>query len=88
MECKKCSNSLFVVQIIPCCDDCDQNAAYDYDAEEYTLDMKVIDEKELLRDHVVEEGECKMGSAFGAGCYMFSCSKCNNKTNLSVMDGC
>ena len=88
MKCKKCDGILFKIQIIPCCDDCDQNGAYDSDYEEYTYDIEVIEEKKLRRDHVQEEGECLMDSAWGAGCYMFICEKCNHKTNLAVVEGC
>jgi len=88
MKCGKCKSNIFTIDIIPCCDDCDQNKAYDHDTEEYTDDIQIIDEKELMRDHVEEEGECEFGSAFGAGCYMFRCVNCGTKTNLSVMEGC
>jgi hypothetical protein len=88
MKCKKCENNLFIIQIIPCCDDCDQNAAYDHDEAEYTLDLKTIEEKELIRNHVSEEGECTFDQAWGSGCYLFTCSKCGSKSNLAVMEGC
>ena len=88
MKCSKCKGLLFTIQIIPCCDDCNQNAAYDPETEEYTFDLKTINDKELTRNYVEEEGECRMGSAWGAGCYMFTCQKCNHKMNLPVTDGC
>jgi len=88
MKCSKCKCPHFTIYIIPCCDDCDQNDAYDRDIEEYVNDIKIIDEKELIRDHVEEEGECNFGTAFGAGCYMFRCIRCGARTNLPVMDGC
>lgn len=88
MKCKKCGANLFYIQIIPCCDDCDQNGAWDADTEEYTYDLQTIENKELTRTHVEEEGECLMDSAWGSGCYMFICAKCNHRTNLPVTDGC
>ena len=88
MECKKCRHKLFRIQVIPCCDDCDQNGAWDSDDDEYTYDLEIIEEKKLIRDYVQEEGECLMDTAWGSGCYMFICEKCNHRTNLAVTDGC
>lgn len=85
MKCK-CGNNLFLINIIPCCDDCDQNAAWD--EEGYTTDLKVIEEKGLERTHVENEGECEMDTAYGAGCYMFICNQCNHKMNLPVAEEC
>lgn len=85
MKCK-CGNKLFYIQIIPCCYDCDQNPAWD--GENLIYDAKEIDKKELEREGVEVDGECSFGTAFGAGCYMFACEKCNQKRNLPVMEGC
>ena len=87
MKCSECKSTLFTIDIIPCCDDCNQNSAYDSEDEEYTFDLMLIDSRGLIRDHVQEEGECNFGSAFGAGCYMFRCINCDYKTNLPVMEG-
>lgn len=88
MQCKMCGGNLFSITVIPCCDDCDQNAAYDEENECYTTDLKIIMDKGLERCQVEEEGECQMDSAFGAGCYMFTCKDCNHKENLAYTDGC
>ena len=87
MKCKKCENDTFRVQVIPCCHDCDQNPAYDPDLG-YTTDLKVIAEKELVRDGVENDGECDMGNAYGAGCYQFICTACNTRDHLPVVEGC
>lgn len=92
MKCK-CGNHLFSIQIIPCCSDCSENPAHERGekGESYwksIYDQKEIDDKELKRDGVEVDGECRMGTAFGAGCYMFTCSKCHQKTNLAVSDSC
>lgn len=91
MKCKKCGGVLFAIQVIPCCDDCDQNGASGEDEDSgyyYEYDLKIIEEKELERTQVGEERECKMGTAYGSGCYMFVCDNCHERTNLPVMDGC
>ena len=44
MKCPKCENNLFLIEIIPCCDDCTENAAWDPDECEYVTDLKIIDE--------------------------------------------
>ncbi len=88
MKCQKCSNALFLINIIPCCDDCSENAAWDNETEDYTLDEKVIIEKNLLRSRVAADGECEFSTAFGEGCYMFKCSICNHKTNLPIANSC
>lgn len=88
MKCSKCNNNLFYIKIIPCCDDCSENPAYDEDTSDYTTDLKTIDDKSLERSGVENDGECNFGTAYGPGCYMFVCKECNHATNLSVMDGC
>ena len=88
MKCRKCEATLFTIQVIPCCDDCDQNPAYDTDKKEYIYDSEIIDQKELDRVGVEDDGECKMGTAFGAGCYLFTCSVCHHKEHLAVSDSC
>jgi hypothetical protein len=85
MICKKCQNNLFYIQIIDCCDDCIENAAYDEDKEDYTYDLKIIEEKCLNRDHVQEQGECIMGTAYENGCHMYICKKCNYKSNMPII---
>ena len=86
MKCRKCENELFTIEILPSCDDCSENGAYDEDVEEYTFDEKIIEEKELIRDHVYEEGECNLGTAHDMGCWMAVCSKCGTKTNLPTVE--
>ena len=86
MKCNKCGNVLFTIQVIPCCDDCSENPAWD--GENSIYDQKEIDEKGLKRTRVDDDGECRFGTAFGAGCYMFTCSGCHQKTNLAVSDSC
>lgn len=92
MECK-CGNNLFHIHEIPCCSDCSENPAYERGGKGDTYwksiyDQKEIDDKDLRREGVEVDGECKLGTAFGAGCYMFICPKCNWKTNLAVSDSC
>lgn len=86
MKCKKCGKDLFKIQIIPCCDDCYENAAWYEDDDEYTYDEKVIAEKDLTRNRVYREGECSFGSAHGAGCFMFPCPACGKRENQPVME--
>lgn len=88
MKCSKCKKTHFTIDIISCCDDCDQNSVYDPDIEEYITDMKIIDDKNLIRNSVEENGECNFGTAFGSGYYMFRCVNCGYKTNLPMMEGC
>jgi hypothetical protein len=87
MKCKNCGGVLFTIQVIPCCDDCDQNGAYDPESEEYIYDLEIINTKELIRSAVDEEGQCRMDTAFGAGCYMFKCVSCRRKENLACQEG-
>lgn len=87
MKCK-CGNNLFNIQVIPCCDGCDQNAAYDEITEEYIRDTQEIENRALERTEVGEDGQCGMGSAYGSGCYLFVCSKCHRKTNFPVYGSC
>ncbi len=88
MKCQKCSNFLFTINIIPCCDDCSENAAWDDFLDEYTTDEIVIETADLTRDRVENDGECEISTAFGAGCHMYICSVCNHKTNLPIANSC
>jgi len=87
-KCQDCKNDLFKIITIPCCDDCSENAAWDPDEQGYTTDIKLIDEKELSRTQVQDEGECQYGTAYGSGCKMFVCSKCGRKENWPAIEGC
>jgi len=89
MKCKcKCGSNLFYIQQMSCCDDCDQNAAWDEETEEYTTDLKTIEDRNLERDYVSEEGECQMGTAYGLGCHIYICSNCGRKTHLPLCGEC
>lgn len=88
MKCRKCKNELFNIQIIPCCGECSENGAWSEGDDEYIYDEKKINDLDLIRNEVEENGECNYGTAAGVGCYMFRCSNCGAKTNLHVIDGC
>lgn len=85
MKCH-CGNKLFYIQDIPCCDDCNQNPAYLNG--KYIYDEKEIEDKELERTGVQDNGECNLGLAYGSGCYQFICAECRMKHHLAVSDGC
>jgi hypothetical protein len=88
MKCRKCTSVLFKVQIIGCCDDCSENAAWSPGEQGHTLNLEDINRHGLERTHVEENGECEMGEAFGSGCYQFICSECGGRTHLPVREGC
>lgn len=84
MQCRKCKNDTFKIEIIDLCSDCEHNGAYD--GEEWIYDQDIIDQKNLTRDEAQEGGQCQFGSNWNAGCYMFICAKCGGKINLAVME--
>lgn len=86
MECKKCNGNIFWVEEKKCCDECEHNAAYDDDVDEYIWDAKEINRKELIRNYVEDEGECWFGPAWGIGCYLMTCPGCGHKWNIPLMD--
>jgi hypothetical protein len=88
MKCDKCGNNTFYITVIDCCDDCSANQAWDAEESEYVSDEKIIHEKELIRDHVANEGECDFSYAYGAGCHMYTCCKCKHKSVCPTSDGC
>ena len=86
MECKKCGGKIFWIEKKECCDECEYNAAYDDDDDEYIWDAKEINRKELIRNYVMEEGECWFDEAWGIGCYMMTCPSCGRKWNIPLTD--
>lgn len=86
MECKSCGKNKFFVHDIPCCDECNMNGAW-HDSE-YTMGEKIIDEKQLVRSQVENEGECYIGTAYGAGCHMYICTYCGSRTHWPAMEEC
>lgn len=78
MNCRKCGNDLFKIQFNRSCDDCEFNYAWEEESKGYVSDIEIIKEKNLLRNHVAEEGECDLGHSYGEGCYLFFCSKCKH----------
>lgn len=76
MECKNCGNDTFKVVKKIMCECCTFNHAWDVETGEYISNEKVIEEKDLCRDHVEQEGECELGNAHGEGCYVLMCSIC------------
>ena len=87
-KCHKCFGKVFMIINIACCENCSENGAWDDEDQLYTTDMKVIEEKALERNAVDEQGECNLGSSFGAGCHMYRCCKCNAITNMPIIEGC
>lgn len=92
MKCS-CGETLFYIHDIPCCDDCSENPAYIRNEDgggfwKSVYDQKEIEEKDLRREGVEVDGECRLGYAYGAGCYLFICSKCRKKTHLPLQDSC
>ena len=87
MKCKKCNCPFFKIDIIPCCDDCRENGAWiagEGYSGEYTTDEILIFKEALERTQVENEGECSMGSAYGAGCYIFTCTSCGTRSYLPI----
>lgn len=86
----KCKNDLFTIQVIPCCDNCSENGAYDQEADkgdgDYVYDERIIVANGLIRDQVEHNGECAYGPTAGNGCWMFTCSRCGHKFNLYIAD--
>ena len=86
-KCGKCGSKVFLLELINSCDDCEFNGAWNTEKEDYTYDQETIDNLELVRDHVEEEGECLFGSANGGGCYMVTCELCGHEFNIPLSEG-
>lgn len=84
MKCPICKCSKFSIDIIPDCGDCEHNGGYD-DELGYIYDNLQLKEKGIERNQVENEGECKYDSAWGDGCYMFTCIDCGWTKNLALM---
>lgn len=85
MKCTKCSNNLYVIENLDC-EDCIYNGAYDSELKDYTTDSKIIEDNEMMRNQVEDEGECYLGDSYGHGCYLFTCSICNQITNIALVE--
>ncbi len=87
MKCSKCKNNKFFIELEPCCEECEANAAFDPDLDEYIYDLEIIESKDLERNHVNREGECDYGSTYGAGCHMYICTECTTIINMPFVEG-
>ena len=84
MECEQCNKKLFKIDLISC-GGCEYNGAMT-EHDGYIFDSDTIEKNDgLYRNMVADEGECKMGSSSGGGCYLIECNECGNKTNIALM---
>ena len=83
MKCKNCKNDLFKIEYINTCEDCKNNGAYnEYENHDLEYDEEIILKLGLLREEVENDGQCKIGDAFGGGCYLIACTKCGYIINI------
>jgi hypothetical protein len=86
-KCTECQCEVFRIDYSDDCDDCPENGAWDkIDCGGYIHDADIIAEKGLIRDCVNNEGECRMGDAYGAGCHMYICVGCGEKTHCPTYE--
>ena len=74
--CNNCEQTAFSIERELYCSECENNRAWDEDTQKWINDPKLIEEKELVRDHVEDAGECDIGTAYGEGCYVIYCLNC------------
>ena len=84
MKCKKCNTRQFTIKINSDCGDCIHNPAWDEDEEEFTQKIKTIIEKDLVRDHALENGYCDLGDCFNEGCHLYRCINCGELSFLPI----
>lgn len=80
MECKNCRNDLFKISTISECEGCINNGEWS-DSDGYVYPI------ESAGTQVMDEGECRMGTSYGDGCYIFKCNKCGEITHLATKEG-
>lgn len=75
--CPECKGDTFQIVRRGSCEDCHENIASCIDDGGYIEDNERIEREGLHRDHVENEGECNLGTAFGVGCLLYTCmNKC------------
>ena len=86
MKCKKCGCDQFKIKIETKCCECEFNDAYDEDTEEYISNIRVIKEKDLVRDHALKTGLCDLGESFNEGCHKYVCYRCGDHTHSPTVE--
>lgn len=81
----ECGNKTFEIKSKVSCDDCIYNAAFNEKTGLYETEDHVINELELERDQVEEEGLCDLGDAHGTGCDLYICTSCRKIQHNSTM---
>jgi DNA-directed RNA polymerase subunit M/transcription elongation factor TFIIS len=85
MICEKCKHKLFTIEVNNTCENCVHNGAYDED-NNLIYDDKEIEKLELKRFEVEENGTCSFGTAYGPGCWIFTCGKCGQQKYMPLTE--
>lgn len=92
--CVYCKGETFKIQKRDDCKNCESNGADSRNSEVedseyydtgYVYDSEIIAGLGIERDQVENEGECKLGYAYGNGCYQFTCSSCGKFNDYIYM---
>jgi len=75
MKCEKCGADLFYITELNC-EDCENNGWYNEDEDDFQYDQPPDNE---YRNQAEENGECRMGTSFDAGCWMVRCAACGKE---------
>ena len=91
-KCRKCNSILFFIYEKNNCFECKYNGVWVTDGSVdglglYTYDTKVIEDNNMIRSEVENDGCCQCGEAFGQGCIMFVCQICGAIDNIALSDG-
>lgn len=84
MLCKKCKSNMFTIDARTDCDDCEYNGWWD-ESEHGEWKYSALSE-DTYRNEVDEEGECKMGTSYGAGCWLVKCTACGEIFHLPTFE--
>ena len=77
-----CGSQLFRIKEMGDCFGCEFNPWYDEQKEKWVTEES---DTTSIDDMVNGHGECLLGPCENNGCHLYTCSQCNNKTNLHLV---
>jgi hypothetical protein len=80
-KCESCNSKTFTIEVKNDCAECEYNGWYD--GSEYRYGS-VPNGNQI--DQAYQEGECKIGTSYNAGCWLVKCATCGKLTHMPTCE--